>query len=91
MDKWDGDDYDYAMDLFIAEHCEKWPADDKACGFEHHPRPNATTLLDHEQAFWMHFVVDGSLDAEKLETAGYAAPQMAFIKNEMVRLGWLPS
>jgi hypothetical protein len=88
--KWDTDEFDDAWDLYVAENREKWPDDDDSIKLNH-PRPNATTILDHEQHFWMKFVSDGKLDHEKLEQAGYSEPQIPYITTEMIKLGWLPS
>lgn len=86
---WDSRWFDRAWDYHMAKNTEKWLDGD---GFDPQVAPKSnTTLLDHERAFWMHFVVDGKLDADKLIAANYAEAQIPWLQGEMIKLGWLPS
>jgi hypothetical protein len=85
---WNAETFDIYWRLHVAENREHWPPDAEEARLSH-PRPQATTLLDHEQAFWQRFVVNGQLDHGKLSEAGYEPPQAVWIEGEMRDLGWL--
>lgn len=88
VENWNAEKFDYAWGIYVAQNTEKWHLQPDEVITEH-PRPNATTLLDHEQAFWAEFVESGKLDAERLEGAGYSASQIPWLEGEMKSLGWL--
>lgn len=76
------------MIILQATNRDKWIPDEAEVKADH-PRPQAVTLLDYEQAFWQAFAINGQLDREKLAEAGYEAPQAVWLEGEMRDLGWL--
>lgn len=46
-------------------------------------------ILDQDYNFWQRFIVDGALDAAKLQAGGYTGEQVPGITEEMNKLGWL--